>query len=211
MRWNNAGIAYLDQLQYIDSIHAFAQVVKLRPDYADGYINVGIANIEWEKYASARAEIKKALQLYPNYARALYYMSLLERRAGHSDAELADLTEVVRQFPQSRDARRELGITYYQRDDDAHALEQFQALQGIDPDDVAAHYNLSLLYRRMGMMDKAREQAALFATKKTDPLAPTYSLAFLRDHPEIITESVPWHVHTDNSTEEAMPPRELQR
>jgi len=211
MRWNNAGIAYLDQLQYVDSIHAFAQVVKLRPDYADGYINVGIANIEWEKYASARAEIEKALQLHPKYARALYYLALLERRAGHSEAELADLTEVVNQFPQSRDARRELGITYYQRDDNTHALEQFEALQKIDPDDVAAHYNLSLLYRRMGMMDKAKVQSALFATKKTDPLAPTYSLAFLRDHPEIITESVPWHVHMDTSSEGTTPPKESQR
>ena len=33
MRWNNLGIAYLDQLQYADSMHAFEQVVKLRPDY----------------------------------------------------------------------------------------------------------------------------------------------------------------------------------
>ena len=42
MRWNNLGIAYLDQLQYADAMHAFEQVVKLRPDYADGYINIGL-------------------------------------------------------------------------------------------------------------------------------------------------------------------------
>jgi hypothetical protein len=29
-------------------------------------------------------------------------------------------------------------------------MEQFEALQKIDPDDLAAHYNLSILYRRMG-------------------------------------------------------------
>src|ERR1039457_5656441 len=42
MRWNNLGIAYLDQLQYADSMHAFEQVVKLRPDYADGHINIAL-------------------------------------------------------------------------------------------------------------------------------------------------------------------------
>ena len=41
MRWNNLGIAYLDQLQYADAMQAFEQVVKLRPDYADGYTNSG--------------------------------------------------------------------------------------------------------------------------------------------------------------------------
>ena len=37
----------------------------------------------------------------------------------------------------------------------------------------------------------------MFVTKKVDPGAPTYSLDFLRKHPEISIESVPWHVHTD--------------
>jgi tetratricopeptide (TPR) repeat protein len=81
------------------------------------------------------------------------------------------------------------------------ARKQFEALQALDPDDVSAHYNLSLLYRRMGMEEKAAEQAALFVTKKTDPGAPTYSLDFLRKHPEISTESVPWHMHTDLTSE----------
>ena len=62
---------------------------------------------------------------------------------------------------------------------------------------IAAHYNLAILYRRMGMKDKAEEQLVMFADKMTDPGAPTYSLDFLRKHPEISTESVLWHVHTD--------------
>jgi tetratricopeptide (TPR) repeat protein len=197
MRWNNLGIAYLDQLQYADSLHAFEQVVKLRPDYADGQINMGLLYIEWEKYSEARPSLEKALELSPNNARALYYLALVERREGHFDEELADLQRVVIQFPQARDPRRELGIAYYQRHSYQEAVEQFEALQKIDPDDLAAHYNLAVLYRRLGMKDKAAAQAAMFATKQVDPGAPTYSLEFLRKHPEISTESVPWHMHTD--------------
>lgn len=199
MRWNNLGIGYLDQLQYSDAVRAFQQVVRMRPDYADGYINIGLTEIQWEKFNSARASIARALALAPASARALYYQALLERRAGNSSAELSDLQRVVAQFPSSRDARRELGITYYQRDDDAHAREQFEALQAIDPDDLAAHYNLSILYRRMGMKKQAAEQQALFLTEKFDAGSPTYSLDYLRKHPEISTESIPWHVHTDLS------------
>ena len=135
--------------------------------------------------------------MQPDYARALYYLALVERARGTSEAEVADLQRVVEQFPQSRDARRELGIAYYQQHVPKKPWQQFEALQAIDPDDLAAHYNLAILYRRMGMKDKAAEQAALFATKQVDPGAPTYSLDFLRKHPEISTESVPWHMHTD--------------
>jgi tetratricopeptide (TPR) repeat protein len=197
MRWNNLGIAYLDQFQYAEAMQAFGEVVKLRPDYADGYTNIGLTNILWEKYASARNGLEKSLALKPGNARALYYLALVERRSGNTESEIADLQKVVEKFPQSRDARREMGATFYREHRYQEARQQFEALQAIDPDDVAAHYNLAILYRRLGLPDKAAEQLAQFTTKKTDPGAPTYSVDFLRRHPEISEESIPWHVHTD--------------
>jgi tetratricopeptide (TPR) repeat protein len=195
MRWNNLGIAYLDQLQYSEALAAFQQVIRLRPDYADGYTNLALTNIQWEKYAEARPFLDKALALSAGNARARFYMGLVDRRAGNCDAEIEDFKQVVAQFPMSIDARRELGISYYQNHFYDEARAQFEALQGIEPDDLAAHYNLAVIYRRLGLKQKAAEQAALFATKQVDPGAPTYSLDFLRKHPEISIESSPWHVH----------------
>lgn len=197
MRWNNLGIALLDQQQYAEAVAAFTEVIKLRYDYVDGYTNVGLTEISWEKYGSARTAIHKALSLDPQNARALYYDGLLQRRLGNTEREIADFRKVVEQFPQSRDARRELGITYYQKKYDHEAMEQFEALQKIDPDDLAAHYNLSILYRRAGRAKEAADQQAMFIDKKVDPGAPTYSLDYLRVHPEIATESIPWHMHSD--------------
>jgi tetratricopeptide (TPR) repeat protein len=204
MRWNNLGISYLDQLQYSDAEAAFRHVVQLRPDYVDGYINLALNDIQWEKYAEARPYLDKALALKADNARALYYLGVVERRSGNGEAEMADFKKVVEQYPMSIDARRELGISYYQNHlyDDARA--QFEALQAIEPDDLAAHYNLAVLYRRMGMKQKAAEQAALFATKQVDPGAPTYSLDFLTKHPEISIESSPWHVHKQLSLIDAV-------
>jgi tetratricopeptide (TPR) repeat protein len=203
MRWNNYGIANLDQFQYADAVDAFNEVIKLRPDYADAYTNVGLTEIAWEKYASARQSLHMSLSLANDNARALYYMGLIERRAGDSDAEIADFQKVVSQFPLSIDAHRELGKAYYRTDKLKEAVEQFEALQAIEPDDVTAHYNLSILYGRLGLDDQAAQQSALFVNKKADPGAPTYSLGFLRMHPEISTESVPWHMHT-NLDEQAL-------
>ncbi len=51
-------------------------------------------------------------------------------------------------------------------------MEQFEALQKIDPDDLAAHYNLSILYRRMGKPEEAAEQQAMFAIRRSIPGRP---------------------------------------
>jgi hypothetical protein len=197
MRWNNVGIGLLDEAQHQDALDAFAKVVGLRPDYKDGYINVALDLIDWEKYDAARQPLETALKLKPNDARALYYLALVERRARHSSAEIADLEKVVAQYPDCRDARRELGISYYQQHRADDAIAQFQALQAIDPDDLAAHYNLAILYRRKGLKQESEQQVAQYTIKRIDPGAPTYSLDYLRKHPEISIESSPWHVHAE--------------
>ena len=50
-----------------------------------------------------------------------------------------------------------------------------EAAAKADPDDLAAHYNLAILYRRLGLKEKAAEQAASFADQKDDPTASTYA------------------------------------
>jgi len=97
----------------------------------------------------------------------------------------------------SRDAHRELGFSLYQERKYDEARVEYETLQSIDPDDLAAHYILSIVYRRLGMKDKAAIEAAAFADQKDDPTASAYALEFLRKHPEIASESVPWHTHTD--------------
>jgi len=195
MRWNNYGIGLLDAQQYADSAAAFERVAQLRPDYADAYTNVAIANYSWQRYDQSRTQLEKALKLSPKNARALYYLALVERIQGNLDAAVADLREMAAQYPRSRDAHRELGFSLYQQHKYDEARQEYETVQSIDPDDLAAHYILSIVYRRLGMKDKAAVEAAAFADQKDDPTANTYALDFLSKHPEITAESVPWHVH----------------
>jgi tetratricopeptide (TPR) repeat protein len=203
MRWNNYGIGLLDAQQYAASAQAFEHVAQLRPDYADAFTNIAIADFQWERFDEARARLEKALQLAPHNARALYYLALVERTQGHLDAAISDLREVTAQFPSSRDAHRELGFSLYQQHKYDEARTEYETLQSIDPDDLAAHYILSIVYRRLGMKEAAARESAAFADQKDDPTASTYALEFLRKHPEITSESVPWHKHSDLTAQSA--------
>ncbi len=195
MRWNNYGIALLDAQQYAASVGAFEHVAKLRPEYADARTNMAIVEIQWERYDRARPHLEESLKLAPGNARALYYRALVERNEGDLDGAIVDLQQVAKAFPRSRDAHRELGFSFYQQHKYPEARAEYELVQGIDPDDLAAHYNLSILYRRLGLKEQAAAEAARFADQKDDPTASTYALEYLRKHNEVANESVPWHAH----------------
>ncbi|WP_231737763.1 multiheme c-type cytochrome [Terracidiphilus gabretensis] len=195
MRWNNYGITLLDAQQYAASVHAFERVATLRPDYADAFTNMGLVQISWERYNDAKGNLAKALTLLPGDPRALYYRALVERNAGQINDAIVDLEAVLVKYPRARDALRELGFSYYQQHDYVKSRETYERLQAVDPDDLAAHYQLAILYRRLGDKEHAAIESAKFADQKDDPTASAYALQFLSKHPEVAAESVVWHTH----------------
>jgi tetratricopeptide (TPR) repeat protein len=195
MRWNNYGIALLDALQYEAAVQAFQHVADLRPDYADAYTNMAIVEISWERYNDAKPHLAKALELLPGDPRALYYRALVERNAGQVQQAIDDLQAMLARYPLAKDGLRELGFSYYQQHDYPKAREEYEKLQAIDPDDLAAHYQLAIIYRRLGEKQKAAIESAKFADQKDDPTASVYALEYLRKHPEVASESIAWHAH----------------
>jgi|SRR5579872_4125974 len=195
MRWNNFGIALLDQGRCPNAATAFGQVVRQRPDYVDGFVNIALADLLCEKYSEAEVSVKRALQLESTSRRALYYRALVERSEGLLDSAVADLEVVTKDFPQSLDAHRELAVSYYLNHKNDLSQREFETVQKIDPDNLTAHYYLSLLYCFSGRKKEADQQAALYEDQRDDPASITPSQAFLVSHPELSRESVPWHVH----------------
>jgi tetratricopeptide (TPR) repeat protein len=195
MRWNNYGIGLLDAQQYAPAVSAFQRVATLRPNYDDAYTNIGLTYIQWEKYDESLPFLQRSLDLAHDNARALYYLALVQRNQGRVDEAVVNLQKVIIAFPRSRDAHRELGFSFYQQHRYDLARAEYETVQSIDPDDLAAHYNLAILYRRLGLRDKASAEAAYFADEKDDPMASTFALEYLRKHHEIAQESIPWHVH----------------
>jgi tetratricopeptide (TPR) repeat protein len=209
MRWNNYGIALLDAQQYEASVHAFERVAALRPDYADAFTNMAVVEISWQRYDDAKSNLAKALALLPGDPRALYYRALAERNAGQVKPAIADLEAVLVKYPRAKDALRELGFSYYQEHDYPAARSAYERLQAIDPDDLAAHYQLAILYRRLGEKQTAALESAKFADQKDDPGASTFALDFLSKHPEVAAESVVWHTH-DLTGDPVKPPAKIE-
>jgi len=195
-RWNNYGIALFDQRQYPLAIDAFARAGELDEKYRPmAMVNRAMANIELERYDEAAAILDQVVRANPTNARALFQQARIFMKRGQLGEAENNIRQVLALFPRDRISLQQLGeLCKIKRDYDG-ALECFGKILQIDPEDLGAHYNLMLVYRKLGRTDDARREAKIFADLKDDPGALSLANQFLHKHPEMSNESVYWHIH----------------
>jgi tetratricopeptide (TPR) repeat protein len=195
-RWNNYGIALFDQRQYPLAIEAFARAADLDEKYRPmALVNRAMAHIELEQYDEAASILDGVVKANPANMRALFQQARIFMKRGQLDQAESNIRQVLTAFPRDRISLQQLGELCKIKRDYPAALECFGKILQIDPEDLGGHYNLMLIYRKLGRTDEAKREAKIFADLKDDPGALSLANQFLRKHPEMSNESVYWHVH----------------
>jgi tetratricopeptide (TPR) repeat protein len=157
--------------------------------------NRALALIEIDRWDDASKLVDAALELNPNLHRALFQRARIRRQRGQLAEAEADIRRVLEAYPRDRLSLQQLGELSKIKRDFASARDAFERILAIDPEDSGSHYNLMLIYRKLGMNEQARVEAKIFQDLKDDPGALYVASEFLRRHPEMKGESVPFHVH----------------
>jgi tetratricopeptide (TPR) repeat protein len=195
-RWNNYGIALLDHRQYALSAEAFARAAELDEAYRPmAKVNRALALFELEQYEPSARLLDEVLAANPNNLRALFQRTRIHIKRGELQVAEANLKRILNDYPRDRQSWQQLGELCKIKRDFAGARHCYETVLSIDPEDTGAHYNLMLVYRKLGMAEEARREAKIFADQKDDPAALSLANDFLRKRPEMSNESVPWHVH----------------
>ncbi len=195
-RWNNYGIALIDQRQYPLAIDAFMHAAALDEKYRPtAQVNQAIGLIELDQYDRAASLLDGVIKANPENIRALFQQARVFVRRGRLDEAEANIRRVLVAYPRDRMSLQQLGELCKIRHDYPGARECYEKILAIDPEDLGAHYNLMLIFRKLGMKDEAKREAKIFADLKDDPSALPLANMFLRKHPEMSNESVFWHIH----------------
>lgn len=195
-RWNNYGIAMFDNRQYPLAIEAFTHAAEQDEKYRPmALVNRAMAHIELEQYDEAATILDGVVKANPTMARALFQQARIFMKRGQLEQAENNFKSVLAAFPRDRMTLQQLGELCKIKRDYKGALECYDRILAIDPEDLGAHYNLMLVYRKLGKTDDARREAKIFADLKDDPGALSLANQFLRKHPEMSNESVYWHVH----------------
>jgi tetratricopeptide (TPR) repeat protein len=195
-RWNNYGIAMFDQRQYPLAIEAFSRASELDEKYRPmAQVNRALALIELEQYDEAAGILDAVVKANPTNMRALFQQARIFMKRGQLEQAESNFRQVLTVFPRDRLSLQQLGELCKIKRDYPGALDSFGKILAIDPEDLGAHYNFMLIYRKLGRTEEAKREAKIFADLKDDPGALSLANQFLRKHPEMSNESVYWHVH----------------
>jgi tetratricopeptide (TPR) repeat protein len=192
------GLLLKGKAQFAQAVEAFGQVEKMnrfdgplnlaRVYYAEGRLDEAVDAI-------ARATKHGGSETDPPAPPwTMSWMSgLINRQQGHLEAAEKNFRSVVEEhtaamaergfdFSKDYEVINELGQTLFERAERewsadrkterdlllAQAAEQFKKTLTLDSENVAAHYNLQLIYAKLGDAKKAEEHAKLHARYKTD-------------------------------------------
>ena len=164
--------------ELIQAAQAFEQVEKL--GRADGPVNLARVYFKEGRLDDAVAALQRALKFNPPAPRwtVAWFNGLVNKQNGFLDQAISDFRSILedrypdldmRGFDFSKDYEviNELGQAYFERakteranpekqkDFLSHAAAQFERTLMLDPENLTAHYTLSLIYAQLGDETKA--------------------------------------------------------
>ena len=208
-RWNDYGIGLLikGKAELRQAEEAFVEVEKL--GRYDGPLNLGRVNFEEGRVDEAAAALERAASHTDPAAPAwtvAWLSGLVNRQQGRlEEAEanfrkvLEDRTEDMRKrgfdFSKDYEVRNLLGLTLYDRASQYRGVDAAEARRAVleeaarhfemtlllDSENVAAHYNLQLIYGQLGDREKSDEHRRLHERYKLDDNAADRAVSLARN------------------------------
>jgi len=195
LRWNDYGIGLLLQGDLRGAEKAFLKVTELKPDYADGWVNVARVRVQEGDPEGAQVMLYKALGLAPDLAKAHYFYGLTLKTQGRYDEALEHLRRAAASYPRDRVVLNQVGRVHFLKREYDRAIEELQKTLTVDPEDLEAHYNLMLSYQGKGDMESAAHHQKLYLRFKADESAQFITGDYRRLHPADNNERQAIHEH----------------
>jgi tetratricopeptide (TPR) repeat protein len=140
------------------AIRDFKQVLRRKPDFLQGYLQLADAYAMQRKIGMARKTLDTGLGVAPvnrELLMASYRVCLMQKDYKQAEQHLLDLVE---NYPQAIDAQAMLGDFYLALNDESAARREYSEIVLKSPRSAVGHIKLARLYARQGQTDNAVAQ-----------------------------------------------------
>jgi tetratricopeptide (TPR) repeat protein len=154
--FNISGACYSETNQINLAIEKFQQAIKIKPDYAEAYYNLGVAYQKNDHLNDALNNYEKAIELKHSYPQAHNNVGLINLNIGKLDLAVTSLEWAVAYSPNYAEAHNNLGAAFLEQMLYEKAMEQYEKAININPSYAIALNNLGISCEVMGLRDNAR-------------------------------------------------------
>src|SRR5215471_1279876 len=161
-RYNNLGVANLEQYKYEDAAAKFRQALKIDPALSIAHLNLAIALFNEPDVPAALAEAKIAARLLPDAPQPQYMLGLIARSENRIEDAIAAFARVLKIDPNDVATNVNLGQLYMQQRNYPEAIVVLRKAVAGEPYNITAVYNLGNSLSRSGQIDEGLRMTERF-------------------------------------------------
>ena len=159
IRYQNLGLAYLEESQPSKAVDAFTSLIELLPDEAIGYGNLAVAHLRLQQADTAEEWVKRGITVVPTDSQLHFILSEVYQLQGQTELAVASMQEAVRLDPDELEFRYKLVRHYLgQRNNpeaQQEAVRHLQELHARSPVNIVV-----LLKLTQGLLAQEQLEAA---------------------------------------------------
>ena len=154
------------------AMDCYKQAIKLNPNYADSYNNIGNLFAIKGNLEAATDFYKQAIKINPNFAAAYNNLGLSLMKQGAPELAVNSYKQAIKIKPNHADAYNNIGNVLRRQGDAKSALASYKKVLKINPAHAGAHNNIGLAY-----VDEGDAVAAINSYKEAINIDPNYAEA----------------------------------
>lgn len=174
---NNLALITLEEARPELAIRELIEATRLRANYAEPYINLGLAYLDIKKIDEAEKALQRALEINPKSTKAHVNMALVLEAQNRLEPAVGYYLRALELDRDLSAARYNLGVIYYRLGQADKALGVFQETLRRDPYLAEAHHGLGVIQLEKGQASAAISAFEAAARLDARYLAPRVQLA----------------------------------
>ena len=168
-----AGESNLGLHQYDVAIEYYQQALKIKPDFAKGYYNIGIALLHQGQLDAAINSYKQVLKIMPTFAGAHNNIGNAQKEKGDLQAAINSYKNAILAKPDYAEAYYNMGIAQQDKGDLKAAINSYKKALKIMPNHAVAYNNMGNAQK-----EKGDSQAAIECFRHALEIQPNYAEAY---------------------------------
>ena len=140
--YNMAGVSSAGLMKFDAAINSYKQALKINPEFADGYYNMGVVLQNKGDLEEALGNYKQALKIRPDYAEAYNNMGVVLQNRGDLESAIDSYKQALKIKPDYAESYNNMGNALKYNGDLESAIESYSMALRIKPDIAEVHSNM---------------------------------------------------------------------